>query len=246
MERVKQYFIARNAAHLIERIRVFTESSATVELAAQCLQCEPAHIAKSLSYVQKRAMSKAEAKQHQKALLEQRKRCADSAEGAGSDGDATASGVGSPTSPIAPPTEVIIIVAAGDARVNPKKYKEKFTGQPRMVKREEVEELIGFPAGGVCPFGVNENVKVYLDVSLKRFARVYPAAGTSNTGIGLTVEELEEYASNVVEWVDLCEGWQDAVVTPTVEGEACAPESTVSRDDQKILDNEVAKQAETA
>lgn len=201
MERCKEYFLSRNAKFLIERIREFADSSATVELAAARFNCEPAEIAKSLSFLQKKAMSKAEAKAHQKALLELRKQ--QQSEDGSSDSSSPA---GSPTSALLD-SNVVMIVAAGDARVNAKKYKDKFLCQPRMLKREEVESLTGFPPGGVCPFGVNENVKVYLDVSLKRFATVFPAAGSANSGLGMSIDELEQYASNLVEWVDLCEGW---------------------------------------
>jgi prolyl-tRNA editing enzyme YbaK/EbsC (Cys-tRNA(Pro) deacylase) len=230
MERCTEYFTARNARFLIDRIQVFAESSATVELAAACLNCRPCEIAKSLSFLQKKAMSKAEAKAHEKALLEQRKHQQQQQGGGG--GEPSREGADSvASSPAGSPTHtpqnanVVLIVAAGDAKVSSKKYKEKFLGQPKMLRREEVEALTGFPPGGVCPFGVNDNVKVYLDVSLRRFATVYPAVGTANTGIGLSVEELEEYASNFVEWVDLCEGWQgnpaaDNVAAKKAENEA--------------------------
>lgn len=209
MERCKAYLVARGAQFLIDRIHEFDDSSATVELAAERFNCKPAEIAKSLSFLQKKAMSKAEAKAHQKALLEMRKQQQQqqqpTEEGSESPGSTPA---GSPTT-AALDSNVVMIVAAGDAKVNAKKFKEKFLGQPKMLKREEVEPLTGYPPGGCCPFGVNDNVKVYLDVSLRRFATVYPAAGTQNSGMPMTVEELEQYASNFVEWVDLCEGWQD-------------------------------------
>lgn len=97
---------------------------------------------------------------------------------------------------------VILIVAAGDTKIDNKKYKEKFSCKAKMLAFDEVEPLIGHAVGGVCPFGINEGVKVYLDESLRRFETVYPAAGGSNTAIELTLEELEEY-SGANEWVDI-------------------------------------------
>lgn len=242
MERCKEYFISRNARFLIERIQEFAESSATVELAAARLNCKPAEIAKSLSFLQKKAMSKAEAKAHQKALLELRKQQQENNASEGSD-SAGSTPAGSPTSALLD-ANVVMIVAAGDAKVNAKKFKEKFLGQPKMLKREEVEQLTGYPPGGVCPFGVNEWVKVYLDVSLKRFATVFPAAGTDKSGVGMTPDELETYASNVVEWVDLCEGWQasaeekdDAMKEGGQAADAVA---------QKKMENEAAQAAESS
>lgn len=97
---------------------------------------------------------------------------------------------------------VILIVAAGDTKIDNKKYKEKFSCKAKMLAFDEVEPLIGHAVGGVCPFGINEGVKVYLDESLRRFETVYPAAGGSNTAIELTLEELEEY-SNSECWIDI-------------------------------------------
>ncbi|KAG5486981.1 hypothetical protein CUR178_08408 [Leishmania enriettii] len=202
MERCKQYFIAKNAPFLMERIQELSESTATVELAAAQLRCEPSQIAKSLSFSQKKAMSKAEAKVHQKMITERRKQQQQQQV----DGSASASPASSLTTALSDAT-VLVIVAAGDAKVSAKKYKEKFACHPKMLKREEVEPLTGFPPGGVTPFGLNDDVKVYLDVSLKRFPYVYPAAGTTNTAIKVTLDELEQYASNAIEWVDLCEEW---------------------------------------
>ncbi len=96
----------------------------------------------------------------------------------------------------------IIIVVKGDARVDNKKFKEEFNTKAKMIKYELVEEMTGHAAGGVCPFGVRENVKVYLDVSLKTLERVYPACGSSNSGIELRIDELEKY-SNYLKWVDI-------------------------------------------
>ncbi|MCI8584835.1 MAG: YbaK/EbsC family protein [Lachnospiraceae bacterium] len=138
---------------LEERIMVFDTSSATVELAAEAVGCEPARIAKTLSF-----------------LVE--------------DG-------------------CILVVAAGDARVDNKKYKAQFHTKAKMLSFEEVEERTGHGVGGVCPFGVKEGVKVYLDESLKRFERVYPACGSSNSAVELTLPELEQ-ASGCEAWIDVC------------------------------------------
>jgi len=102
----------------------------------------------------------------------------------------------------------IIIVMAGDARVDNSKYKAQFHTKAKMLTHEEAHELIGHDVGGVCSFALPKNVKTYLDVSLKRFATVFPAAGSSNSAIEFTCEELERYSSNFVEWVDVCKGWQ--------------------------------------
>lgn len=98
--------------------------------------------------------------------------------------------------------EPILIVLAGDARIDNPKYKARFSTKAKMLSHEEAAELIGHAVGGVCPFAVNEGVKVYLDESLKRFETVFPACGSSNSAIELTVPELEEY-SGYVEWVDV-------------------------------------------
>lgn len=98
---------------------------------------------------------------------------------------------------------VIMVVAAGDARVDNKKYKECFGAKAKMLSAEEVEELVGYAVGGVCPFAVNDGVDVYLDESLKRFETVFPACGSSNSAIELKLSELEFY-SNAKAWVDVC------------------------------------------
>ena len=154
IEKVKQYFAAFG---MEQRILEFPVSSATVELAAQALNCDPSRIAKTLSF------------------------------NAG----------GTP----------ILIVAAGDARVDNAKYKAKFGVKAKMLSHEEASELIGHAVGGVCPFAVNPGVKVYLDDSMKRFATMFPAAGSSNSAIELTLAELETY-SKAEEWVDVCKNWQ--------------------------------------
>lgn len=142
---------------LADKIIVLKESSATVDLAAQALSCEPERIAKTLSF-------------H------------------GTEGP-------------------ILIVAAGDAKIDNKKFKERFGCKAKMLQFEEVEPLIGHAVGGVCPFGVNENVAVFLDISLKRFQTVYPATGSGNSAIELTLEELDTCAKNQA-WVDVCKDWE--------------------------------------
>lgn len=99
--------------------------------------------------------------------------------------------------------EAILIVAAGDVRIDNRKYKDKFHTKAKMLVPDEVEALIGHAIGGVCPFGINEGVTVYLDESLKRFETVFPACGSSNSAIELTIPELENL-SLFSEWVDVC------------------------------------------
>ena len=102
----------------------------------------------------------------------------------------------------------IIIVVAGDAKVDNSRYKAQFHTKAKMLTHEEAHEWIGHDVGGVCPFALPEDVKVYLDVSLKRFETVFPAAGSSNSAVEMACDELERYASNFVEWVDVCKGWR--------------------------------------
>ena len=102
----------------------------------------------------------------------------------------------------------VIIVVAGDARVDNGKYKAQFHTKAKMLTHEEAHTLIGHDVGGVCPFALPEDVKVYLDVSLKRFGTVFPAAGSGNSAIELTCEELEKYSSNFQQWVDVCKAWK--------------------------------------
>ena len=97
---------------------------------------------------------------------------------------------------------VVLIVAAGDAKVDNHKFKEKFHQKAKMLTPEEAVELVGHAVGGVCPFGVNDGVRVYLDESLRRFDIVYPACGSSNSAVKLTPEEL--CAASGGEWADLC------------------------------------------
>lgn len=150
IERVKAYF---KQYDMEQRIIELQESSATVELAAQALGCEPARIAKSLSFM-----------------------VAD---------------------------QPILIICAGDVKVDNAKYKAKFGMKAKMLATDEVENLIGHAIGGVCPFGIKEGVTVYLDESLKRFTTVFPACGSGNSAIELTIPELEQY-SGYTEWVDVC------------------------------------------
>ena len=155
IERVKAYF---GEYGMEERVREFPVSSATVELAAAALGCEPCRIAKTLSFMTE-------------------------------DG-------------------AILVVAAGDAKVDNKKYKGQFNTKAKMLSPQEAQELVGHAVGGVCPFGVKEGVSVYLDVSLKRFDTVFPACGSSNSAIELTIPELEKY-SGCSAWVDVCKGYEE-------------------------------------
>lgn len=100
--------------------------------------------------------------------------------------------------------KVVLVVAAGDARIDNRKFKEFFGAKAKMLSADEAETLVGHAVGGVCPFAVNEGVGVYLDVSLKRFRTVFPACGSSNSAIELTPEELAEYASGFMGWADVC------------------------------------------
>ena len=153
IEKVKAYF---RQFGIEDRIREFPVSSATVELAAAALDCAPARIAKTLSFMVN----------------------------------------GQP----------ILIVAAGDAKVDNQKYKAFFHTKAKMLTPQEAEELVGHAVGGVCPFGVNEGVRVFLDESLKRFGVVYPACGSANSAVRLTIPELEA-SSGYEAWVDVCKGW---------------------------------------
>lgn len=101
----------------------------------------------------------------------------------------------------------VLIVAAGDTKIDNPKFKAQFHQKAKMLGFDEVEPLIGHAVGGVCPFGVNEGVEVYLDVSLKRFKTVFPACGSANSAIELTIPELEQY-SGFKAWIDVCKGWE--------------------------------------
>ena len=101
----------------------------------------------------------------------------------------------------------VLIVAAGDARVDNGKFKAFFHTKARMLSPQEAADLVGHAVGGVCPFGVNEGVTTYLDVSLRRFETVFPACGSSNSAIELTLPELEKY-SQAKAGIDVCKGWE--------------------------------------
>ena len=102
--------------------------------------------------------------------------------------------------------QAVLIVAAGDAKIDNPKYKARFGTKAKMLSPGEVEELVGHAVGGVCPFGINQGVAVYLDASLRRFATVFPACGSSNSAIELSIPELES-ASRYQQWVDVCKNW---------------------------------------
>ena len=99
--------------------------------------------------------------------------------------------------------EPILIVASGDKKIDNSKFKQTFHTKAKMIPFDKLEELIGHTAGGICPFGINLGVKVYLDVSLKEFDTVYPACGTSNSAVKLTLEDLEK-SSNFIKYIDVC------------------------------------------
>ncbi len=155
LDKVKAYF---KEAGIESKVIELEESSATVELAARALHCEPARIAKTLSF-----------------HVDDR---------------------------------VVLVVTAGDAKIDNKKYKEEFGQKAKMLSVDEAEPLIGHAVGGVCPFAVNEGVEVYLDQSMKRFDVVYPAAGSANSAVGLTIPEMEIYSKSR-KWVDVCKGWDE-------------------------------------
>ena len=104
--------------------------------------------------------------------------------------------------------KAVLIVAAGDAKVDNGRYKTQFGTKAKMLTPDEAVELLGHAVGGVCPFALNEGVTVYLDESLKRFPTVFPACGSSNSAIELTIPELEQY-SGYTAWIDVCKGWRE-------------------------------------
>ena len=152
-EAAKQYL---DSIGLGDRVKEFDVSSATVELAAQAVGCEPAHIAKTLSFL------------------------------AGNEG--------------------MLIVAAGDAKVDNHKYKETFHTKAKMMTPDQAVELVGHAVGGVCPFGIKPGIKVYLDEYLRQFNIVYQACSSANSAVRLSIPELES-ASKSSGWVDVCKGW---------------------------------------
>jgi len=103
--------------------------------------------------------------------------------------------------------EVVLVVAAGDTKIDNSKFKSEFKTKAKMLTPDQVVEFVGHEVGGVCPFGIKEDVVVFLDISLKRFETVYPACGSSNSAIELTISELEEY-SKYSSWIDVCKAWE--------------------------------------
>jgi len=101
----------------------------------------------------------------------------------------------------------ILIVTAGDARIDNPKYKQQFQTKAKMPNPTEVLSLIGYEVGGVCPFAIDSTIPIYLDVSLKRFDTVFPACGSSNSAIELTMQELEKH-SHALGWIDVCKNWE--------------------------------------
>ncbi len=102
---------------------------------------------------------------------------------------------------------VILVVTAGDAKIDNKLYKAEFGFKAKMLTADEAVELVGHAVGGVCPFATNDGVDVYLDESMKRFDTVFPAAGSGNSAIELTCDELYKY-SNAIKWVNVCKDWE--------------------------------------
>lgn len=142
----------------------FSESSATVELAAEKIGTEPARIAKTLGFYDPEDASRA-----------------------------------------------VLIVAAGDAKVNSGQFKRRFGGKPRMLQSDDVASLSGHPIGGVCPFANPEGTRVFLDESLRRFESVYPAAGTPTSAVHIAISELEPLSA-AEGWVDISTGWREEAV----------------------------------
>lgn len=114
--------------------------------------------------------------------------------------------------------KAMLVVTAGDAKIDNKKFRHTFQFKARMLSPEDVVEQTGHPVGGVCPFGLANDLDIYLDLSLKRFEKVYPACGSTNSAIEVTCEELETYSS-AKEWIDVCKGWDgDSAETNDAEG----------------------------
>ena len=156
LEKVREYL---QQFGLAERVRVLGQSSATVELAAQALGCEPCRIAKTLSFR-----------------------------------------VGE---------RVVLVVCAGDAKVDNHKFKAFFGTKAKMLTAEEAERLVGHAVGGMCPFALNDGAETWLDGSLRRFKTVFPACGSSNSAIELTPEELASCADKFCGWADVCKTADD-------------------------------------
>lgn len=102
----------------------------------------------------------------------------------------------------------MVIVAAGDAKIDNSKFKEEFSFKVKLLTKEEAIKYTGYEVGGICPFDLPENVNIYLDESLKRFSTVFPACGSGNSAIELKIKELEEY-SNYKKWIDVCKNWKE-------------------------------------
>ena len=107
------------------------------------------------------------------------------------------------------PDGPILVVAAGDAKIDNPRFKARFHAKAKMLNFQEVHDLIGHDVGGVCPFAVNDGVRTYLDVSMRRFDTVFPACGSDNSAIELRCDELERAAQGFAGWVDVCKGWRD-------------------------------------
>lgn len=104
--------------------------------------------------------------------------------------------------------KAVLVVCAGDAKLWSSAFKKEFGTKPKFVPADELKDIVGHPMGGVCPFAVKDGVETYLDCSLKRFDTVFPAAGTVNSAVEITLPELEE-CSQAEGWVDVCKGWRD-------------------------------------
>lgn len=102
---------------------------------------------------------------------------------------------------------IILIVTSGDAKIDNRKFKDLFATKAKMLPASRVEEEVGYDVGGVCPFGVNEGIALYLDISMKRFPTIFPACGTSNSAVELTPRELEEILPGS-QWIDVCANWE--------------------------------------
>ncbi len=107
------------------------------------------------------------------------------------------------------PDGPILVLAAGDAKIDNPKFKARFHAKAKMPARDEVGALVGHEAGGVCPFALPEGVRTYLDVSLRRFDTVFPACGSANSAIELSCDELQGAAQGFAGWVDVCKSWRD-------------------------------------